>query len=87
MTTLKITEKDCFYTGRRDARKGADELWNQFSLFRLRFVLDGSQSAAVKRKHLDPRVRPCVCVVCLVGACLVDVCVCLVDVCLVDACV
>lgn len=60
LTVLRISDKELFYRRRLDPKRSGEagteaEEWTKFSLFRLKFVLDGIDSDKVKRKFLNPR--------------------------------
>ena len=55
LTILKISDKELFFRSRFDIRKDEDELWNKFSLFRLKFIIEGQESDSISRKFLNPK--------------------------------
>ena len=58
LTILRISDKEILYRKRLDPRKevgGNHEQWSRFSLFHIRFVLEGKDSDQVRRKFLNPK--------------------------------
>jgi hypothetical protein len=53
LTTLRISDKNLYYKSAYDYKKDEDELWNSFSLFKLKFVLQGDESETVRTKKLN----------------------------------
>lgn len=59
ITTIRITDRHFYYKSKHNPQKIEEDMWNGFSLFNLKFMLNGEQSETIQKKSAELNVNHC----------------------------
>lgn len=55
VSCIRISDKDFFYRSKENPSKSEDQMWNAFSLFSLKFILNGKESGIISKRDAVQR--------------------------------